>query len=83
MLSGLATPLSGSYNVTLDEGTPTTFSAYSPFNSSTILYYRTGLDAQVTHQLQIVNAGALAGEDGTLLVVGSINVTTMAEPSSR
>ena len=69
--------------MTLDEGTPSTFSAHSSFNSSTILYYRTGLDAQVTHQLQIVNAGASAGEEGTLLVVGSINVTTVAQSTTR
>ena len=68
-LAGLTTPNSGSYNISLDSGPPETYSALSSFNlsSPTVLFFRTGLDPAVVHQLDIVNAGAAA--DGVLIVV--------------
>ncbi|EKM54681.1 uncharacterized protein PHACADRAFT_210467 [Phanerochaete carnosa HHB-10118-sp] len=80
-LAGLTTPLSGSYNISLDNGAPETFSARSSFNlsSPTLLFFRTGLNAGVVHQLDIVNAGASAGAQGSLLIIGSVNVTTVED----
>ncbi|KAI0084910.1 hypothetical protein BDY19DRAFT_1050965 [Irpex rosettiformis] len=79
LLSGLTTPLSGSYNISLDNThPPTTFSAHSSFNASspTVLFYATGLDPAVVHELQVVNIGTSSEGEGSLLVLGSVNVTT-------
>lgn len=83
-LAGLTTPQSGSYNISLDNGPPETLSAHSSFNlsSPTLLFFRTGLDPNVAHQLDVVNAGALADGQGSLLILGSVNVTTVAQNSS-
>ena len=82
-LSGLTTPHSGSYNITLDDAPPKTFSARSSFNASfpTLLFHGTGLDPDVVHQLNIVNVGSSGASDGSLLIVGSVNVTTTAVES--
>ncbi|KAH9892667.1 hypothetical protein C8Q73DRAFT_649267 [Cubamyces lactineus] len=83
-LTGLTTPASGAYNVSLDSEEPITFSARASFTSSspTLLYLRTGLDPSVMHLLEVVNAGpsSAAGQDsdaGSLLVLAAINVTTV------
>ncbi|KAJ8494992.1 hypothetical protein ONZ51_g1991 [Trametes cubensis] len=83
-LTGLTTPASGAYNVSLDSEEPVTFSARASFTSSspTLLYLRTGLDPSVMHLLEVVNAGppSAAGQDtdaGSLLVLSAINVTTV------
>ena len=83
-LAGLTTPHSGSYNISLDNGPPETYSALSSFNlsSPTVLFFRTGLDPAVVHQLDIVNAGAAADGEGSLLALSSVNVTTVAQNSS-
>ena len=88
MLSGLTTPSSGSYNVTLDSSPQESFNAGSPFTSSepTVLFYRTGLDSSVPHVLEIINIGDMVEEgqssdQGTLLVVGPVNVTSAENPS--
>lgn len=88
MLSGLTTPSSGSYNVTLDSSSQESFDARAPFTSSepTILFYRTGLDSSVLHVLEIVNVGNMdeaeqSNDQGTLLVVGPVNVTSAENPS--
>ncbi|KAJ3535213.1 hypothetical protein NM688_g7009 [Phlebia brevispora] len=79
VLEGLTTPLSGAYNITLDNETPQSLSARSSFNSSTVLFFRTGLDPTVTHQLTIENVGASAEGEGTFLAIGSVNVTYVAQ----
>ncbi|KAI0335128.1 hypothetical protein GY45DRAFT_1241336 [Cubamyces sp. BRFM 1775] len=83
-LTGLTTPASGAYNISLDSEEPVTFSARASFTSSspTLLYLRTGLDPSVMHLLEVVNAGpsSAAGQDagaGSLLVLAAINVTTV------
>ncbi|KAI0688174.1 hypothetical protein BC835DRAFT_1373741 [Cytidiella melzeri] len=78
VLSGLTTPLSGSYNISLDNAPPTTFSARSSFNASspTVLFYTSGLDPSVVHQLKVVNIGASTEDGGSLLLFGTVNVTT-------
>ena len=78
-LAGLTTPHSGSYNISLDNEQQETLSARSSFNltSPTILFYKTGLDPDVVHQLNVVNAGPSSGGQGSLLILGSVNVTTM------
>lgn len=83
-LAGLTTPHSGSYNISLDDNPPETFSAFSSFNlsSPTLLFFRTGLDPAVVHQLDIVNAGAAADGEGSLLILSSVNVTTVVQNSS-
>ena len=85
-LSGLTTPSSGLYNVSLDGAPYTTLRARASFtdNAPTLLYYAAGLDATLLHSVEIVNAGADATHSGTLLAVlaGGANVTTDASPSS-
>ena len=81
-LAGLTTPLSGAYNISLDGSPPELFSARSPFNLSapTLLFVRTGLDPSVPHTLDIVNAGPESADiSGSLLVIGSVNVTTVED----
>lgn len=80
-LSGLTTPLSGAYNVTLDNEAPQALSARSSLNTSTILFLRTGLDPAVAHQLTVVNTGATSGEQGSLLAVGSVDVAHVVQSS--
>ncbi|KAI0745858.1 hypothetical protein C8Q76DRAFT_607014 [Earliella scabrosa] len=79
-LTGLTTPASGAYTVSLDAEGPLTFSARASFTSNepTLLFFRTGLDPAVMHTLEVVNAGSsAAGDDaGSLLIVGAVNVTT-------
>ncbi|GBE80613.1 hypothetical protein SCP_0303280 [Sparassis crispa] len=84
-LSGLTTPSSGSYNITLDNIT-STFSARASFTASspTLLFFASDLDPTATHVLDIANAGPITETDsGTLLVVlaGGANVT-MSAPAS-
>lgn len=83
-LAGLTTPLSGAYNISLDNGPPETFFARSSFNlsSPTLLFFRTGLDPSIEHQLDIVNAGASTDAQGSLLIISSVNVTTVANNGS-
>ncbi|KAL7281543.1 hypothetical protein ACG7TL_004860 [Trametes sanguinea] len=79
-LTGLTTPASGAYNVTLDSEDPITLSARASFTASspTLLYFRTGLDPSAMHVIEVVNAGPSgAGDDaGSLLVLAAVNVTT-------
>ncbi|EMD37645.1 hypothetical protein CERSUDRAFT_73497 [Gelatoporia subvermispora B] len=84
-LTGLTTPSSGIYNVTFDDEPPISFSARASFsdNTPTILFYRTGLDLNSPHTLEIVNSGSDPDPGGgTLLVVGSVNVTTVENTAS-
>jgi hypothetical protein len=83
LLTGLTTPLSGSYNISFDNGPSETLSARSSFNlsSSTVLFFRTGLDPDVEHRLDIVNAGSYTNGEGSLLIVGSVNVTAVTNNS--
>ncbi|KAI0949030.1 hypothetical protein AcW1_008745 [Taiwanofungus camphoratus] len=80
-IAGLTAPSSGNYNITLDDSAPEPFSARASFTSTspTLLFFAAGLDPNVTHTLEIVNAGSdgSAGA-GMLLVVlvGGVNVTT-------
>ena len=77
-ISGLTTPQSGSYNVSLDKEPPITVTFPSPrpdFASPTLLYSRTGLDPSVMHKLSIVNVGVDASSN--FLAVGSVNVTNL------
>ncbi|KAI0744069.1 hypothetical protein C8Q80DRAFT_877003 [Daedaleopsis nitida] len=78
-LTGLTTPASGTYSVSLDQEQPLVFSARSSFTASspTLLFFRSGLDPSVMHTLKVVNTGASrAGEGaGSLLVLGAVNVT--------
>ncbi|KAI0645800.1 hypothetical protein C8Q79DRAFT_926934 [Trametes meyenii] len=85
-LTGLTTPASGAYNVSLDDEEPVTFSARSSFTASapTLLFFRTGLDPSVMHHIEVVNAGpSEAGNDaGSLLVFAAVNVTTVENPGA-
>ena len=69
--------------MSVDQEAPTTLSARSPSNASTILYFRTDLDPSVAHQLEILNIGASADEEGSFLAVGGINVTTVEQSGQR
>ena len=79
-ISGLTTPQSGSYNVSLDKEPPVTvtFSAPPDFSSPTTLYSRTGLDPSVMHKLELSNAGDALSN---FLAVGSVNVTSVVHTS--
>ncbi|CAL1706387.1 unnamed protein product [Somion occarium] len=78
-ISGLTTTVSGSYNITLNGDAPVTLSAKSSFNvtTPTVLYYRTGLDPSVMHQLGIVNVGAPNDENSGFFAMGSVDVTAV------
>ncbi|KAL4251440.1 hypothetical protein ABKN59_005708 [Abortiporus biennis] len=78
-ISGLSTTLSGSYNISVDDETPLTFSARSSFNASapTVLYYRTGLDPNRDHVVDVVNVGATQEGEGSMLALGVVNITTV------
>ncbi|KAI0775816.1 hypothetical protein BD413DRAFT_470817 [Trametes elegans] len=80
-LTGLTTPASGAYNVSLDNEGPVTFSARASFTASapTLLFFRTGLDPSTMHFIEVVNAGPDGAGDnaGTLLVLSAVNVTTV------
>ncbi|KAL1945769.1 hypothetical protein VTO73DRAFT_1771 [Trametes versicolor] len=80
-LTGLTTPASGAYNVSLDSEDPVTLSSRASFTASapTLLFFRTGLDPTVMHTLEVVNAGPAAAGDsaGSLLVLAAVNVTTI------
>lgn len=56
-----------------------TLSAKSSFNvtTPTVLYYRTGLDPSVMHQLGIVNVGAPNDENSGFFAMGSVDVTAV------
>ncbi|KAI9067273.1 hypothetical protein FKP32DRAFT_1609454 [Trametes sanguinea] len=79
-LTGLTTPASGAYNVTLDSEDTITLSARASFTASspTLLYFRTGLDPSTMHVIEVVNAGPSDAGDGagSLLVLAAVNVTT-------
>lgn len=78
-IEGFTSPLSGSYNIVVDKDIPVQVSARSTFNASTpsLLYYRTGLDPNVMHDLEIVNAGVVASSDvGTLLAISKVTVAS-------
>ncbi|KAI0675399.1 hypothetical protein C8Q78DRAFT_1114225 [Trametes maxima] len=85
-LTGLTTPASGAYNVSLDDEEPVTLSARASFTASapTLLYFRTGLDPSIMHHIEVVNAGPSdAGDDaGSLLVFAAVNVTTVENPGA-
>ena len=83
-LTGLTTPDSGAYNVTLDSEEPVTLTGRASFTSSepTLLFFRTGLDPSVMHSIEVVNAGPSSAEQGagSRLVLGAVNVTTIQPP---
>ncbi|OJT15425.1 hypothetical protein TRAPUB_8013 [Trametes pubescens] len=80
-LTGLTTPASGAYTVSLDSEDPVTLSSRASFTASapTLLFFRTGLDPTVMHTLEVVNAGPAAAGDnaGSMLVLAAVNVTTI------
>ncbi|KAK7005805.1 hypothetical protein R3P38DRAFT_3404531 [Favolaschia claudopus] len=79
-LFGSISPEAGNYSVTLDNIT-TSFSAKSAFSQpNSLLFYASGLDAQVTHTLEIVNT-----EDGgeLILPVGGTSVWTLSDAPSN
>ncbi|KAI1795592.1 hypothetical protein LXA43DRAFT_970492 [Ganoderma leucocontextum] len=80
-LTGLTTPNSGGFNVSLDSGDPVNVSGRASFTSSepTLLFFRTGLDPSVMHAIEVINAGPTGAGDGagSLLVLGAANVTTI------
>ncbi|PIL35964.1 hypothetical protein GSI_01624 [Ganoderma sinense ZZ0214-1] len=87
-LTGLTTPDSGSFNVSLDSGEPVNLSGRASFTSSepTLFFFRTGLDPSVMHTIEVINTGPTGAGDGagSLLVLGAVNVTTIqpAAPSA-
>ncbi|KAH9935776.1 uncharacterized protein B0H18DRAFT_977253 [Fomitopsis serialis] len=80
-LSGLTTPSSGTYNVTLDDRLYPTLSARASFTAASpvVLFYVADLDPAVPHSLEIVNAGADGGGNDLtadlVVLAGGINVT--------
>lgn len=80
-LTGLTTPDSGGFNVSLDSRDPVNLSGRASFTSSepTLLFFRTGLDPSVMHTIEVINAGPTGAGDGagSLLVLGAVNVTTI------
>lgn len=80
-LSGLTTPSSGTYNVTLDEYLYPILSARASFTAASpvVLFYVADLDPTVPHSLEIVNAGVDGGANDLtadlILLAGGINVT--------
>ncbi|TFK80327.1 hypothetical protein K466DRAFT_637744 [Polyporus arcularius HHB13444] len=85
-LTGLTTPDSGAFNVSLDQERPVIVSARASFTSSspTLLFFRSGLDPSVMHSIEVVNAGPAGAGDGagSLLVLGAVNVTSMQPPGA-
>jgi hypothetical protein len=71
VVSGLRDYTSGRYNVSLD-GQTFTFNAQSPWKESTVLFFRTGLNPDMSHELIITNV------EDKLLAIGAINVTTIS-----
>ncbi|CAK5265366.1 unnamed protein product [Mycena citricolor] len=56
VLTGSTSPLAGRYSVTLDGNLTTSYSAQSSLtDGNSILYYASGLDATVAHNVQVVN----------------------------
>ncbi|KZT71800.1 hypothetical protein DAEQUDRAFT_706567 [Daedalea quercina L-15889] len=80
-LSGLTSPSSGTYNVTLDDYLYPTLSARASFTAASpvVLFYVADLDPKVPHSLEVVNAGADGGGNDLtadlIVLAGGINVT--------
>ncbi|TFY69899.1 hypothetical protein EVJ58_g135 [Rhodofomes roseus] len=80
-LSGLTSPSSGTYNVTLDDHLYPTLSARSSFTAASpvVLFYIADLDPAIPHSLEIVNAGADGGGNDLtadlVILAGGMNVT--------
>lgn len=63
-LIGSTSPQAGNYSVQLDNGGKTLFSAKSSFSQpDSLLFFASGLDAEVNHTLEIVNV------EGATLVI--------------
>ncbi|KAI0074664.1 hypothetical protein K474DRAFT_1699576 [Panus rudis PR-1116 ss-1] len=81
-LSGLVSPSTGTYNISLDNEDPISILGESPYLSApTVLYYRTGLDPSVMHKLGIANAGSPGGGVDSFFALNSVNVTTVEQLS--
>ncbi|KAH9839208.1 uncharacterized protein C8Q71DRAFT_703803 [Rhodofomes roseus] len=80
-LSGLTSPSSGTYNVTLDDHLYPTLSARASFTAASpvVLFYIADLDPAIPHSLEIVNAGADGGGNDLtadlVILAGGMNVT--------
>lgn len=77
-IQGFTSINSGSYTVVLDKDTPFTASARSSFNASTpsTLFYRTGLDPNVMHDIEIVNSAPGANDTGAFLAISKMTVVS-------
>ena len=87
-LSGLTTPSSGTYNITLDDYLYPTLSARASFTAASpvVLFYVADLDPAVPHSLEIVNAGVDGGGNDLtadlIVLAGGINVTMAGNVTS-
>ncbi|KAF7328151.1 hypothetical protein MVEN_02572600 [Mycena venus] len=76
---GTTSPQAGSYSVFLDN-VSTSFSARSSFlESDSLLFFASGLDAEATHTLQIVNN---ANQTELVFPVDGVSVWALEKPSS-
>lgn len=73
-IQGFTSSGSGSYTIVLDSDTPFTGSAHSSFNATipSTLYYRTGLDPNAMHEIEIVNSEPGQDDTGTLLAISKM-----------
>ncbi|KAJ6594210.1 hypothetical protein B0H19DRAFT_1246903 [Mycena capillaripes] len=78
-LMGSTSPQAGDYSVQLDDGVTTVFSAKSSFSQpDSLLFFASGLDAEVNHTLKLVNI-----EGATVVIpVGAASVWALAETPS-
>jgi hypothetical protein len=69
---GIRSLQAGIYNVSIDDAPATTYIAKSSFETRSILYFASDLDATVDHHLVLTN-----NEEGSNFAVSSINITTV------
>lgn len=63
---------SGHYTVNLDGADVIEYNGQSSWTEPTMLFFQTGLDPDVTHDLRITN------NEDRLLAIGAVNITTVS-----
>ncbi|KAJ7077322.1 hypothetical protein B0H15DRAFT_862218 [Mycena belliarum] len=77
LLKGFTSPDAGSYSVILDNITSSFSGKSSFFETDSLLFYASGLDAETVHDLEIVNQGA-----ALVLPVGSASAFVLENSST-
>jgi hypothetical protein len=69
---GIRNLQAGKYNVSIDDTPASSYIGKSSFETRSILYFATDLDATVDHHLVLTN-----NEEGSAFAISSINITTL------